>query len=164
MNTYKITAKSTKDTEKLGIAIAKSLTQGLLICMYGDIGAGKTTLTKTIGQCLNIKEKITSPSFVILNEYHSGRLDMYHFDLYRLENAGLETILDELNTYATDKNALTIVEWAEFSKKELEIDRLSLQINYINDSERLFEFKAFGEIPQKTLKKIKRNFDENFDN
>lgn len=164
MNSLQIISNSTEDTKNIGIAIANSLSQGLLICMYGDIGAGKTTLTKTIGQHLGIKEKITSPSFVILNEYHSGRLDMYHFDLYRLENAGLETILDELTTYSNDKTALTIVEWAEFSKQELEIDRITLKINYLEESKRSFKLKAHGEIPQKTLETIKRNLNDYINN
>ncbi|MEI8377582.1 MAG: tRNA (adenosine(37)-N6)-threonylcarbamoyltransferase complex ATPase subunit type 1 TsaE [bacterium] len=156
MNTkFEIISKSIDDTDKIAQAIAESLSCGVLICMYGDIGAGKTTLTKSIGKYFGIKEKITSPSFVILNEYHSGKYSLYHFDLYRLETEGLETILDELQEYSTDENALTVVEWAEFSQNELLGDRLSLKIKYIEENQRVFVFEPFGEKPAALLEKIK---------
>lgn len=152
---FEILSKSVEDTDKIAKAIVENLSCGVLLCMYGDIGAGKTTLTKSIGKYLGVKEKITSPSFVILNEYHSGKYSLYHFDLYRLENEGLDTILDELQEYSTDKNALTIVEWAEFSQKELLEDRLSLKIKYISDTQRSFTFEAFGEKNIDLFEKIK---------
>ena len=159
MNTkFEILSKSTDDTDKIAKVIAENLSCGVLLCMYGDIGAGKTTLTKSIGKYLGIKEKITSPSFVILNEYHSGKYSLYHFDLYRLENEGLETILDELQEYSNDENALTIVEWAEFSQNELLGDRLSLQIKYLDETQRSFSFEAFGEKNIALLEKIKGAF------
>lgn len=156
MNTkFEIISKSIDDTDAIAKTIAENLSSGVLLCMYGDIGAGKTTLTKSIGKYLGVKEKITSPSFVILNEYHSGKYSLYHFDLYRLENEGLETILDELQEYSSDEKSLTIVEWAEFSQNELLGDRLSLQIKYLDENQRLFEFEALGLNPQSLLEKIK---------
>ena len=62
---------------------------------------------------LNVKEKVTSPSFVIINEYLSGDLPVYHFDLYRLEQEGVRTIIDELTEYSRP-DVLTFVEWAIF--------------------------------------------------
>lgn len=156
MNTkFSIKSKSTADTDKIAKAIANSLTGGTLLCMYGDIGAGKTTLTKSIGKYLGITEKITSPSFVILNEYHTGRLSLYHFDLYRLENEGIKTILDELKEYSTDSKALTVVEWAQFSQDELLEDRISLEIKYYEDDTREFCFEAFGAEQKALLSRIK---------
>jgi tRNA threonylcarbamoyladenosine biosynthesis protein TsaE len=155
MNTqFEIISKSTDDTDAIAKAIVENLSCGVLLCMYGDIGAGKTTLTKSIGKYLGVKEQITSPSFVILNEYHSGKYSLYHFDLYRLENEGLATILDELQEYSQDEKALTIVEWAEFSKDELLDDRLSLQINYLDETQRCFAFEAFGSKNIELLEKI----------
>lgn len=156
MNTkFSIKANSTDDTDKIAKTIADSLTGGTLLCMYGDIGAGKTTLTKSIGKYLGITEKITSPSFVILNEYHSGRLDLYHFDLYRLEGEGVKTILDELREYSTDPKALTVVEWAQFSQEELLEDRISLEIKYYEDDTREFCFESFGVEQEALLARIK---------
>ncbi len=151
---FEIISKSTDDTDAIAKAIAENLSCGVLLCMYGDIGAGKTTLTKSIGKYLGIKEQITSPSFVILNEYHSGKYSLYHFDLYRLENEGLATILDELQEYSQDEKALTIVEWAEFSQNELLDDRLSLQISYLDETQRCFVFEAFGSKNVELLEKI----------
>ena len=152
---FSIKSNSTDDTDKIAKTIAGSLENGILLCLYGDIGAGKTTLTKSIGKYLGVKEKITSPSFVILNEYHSGKFDLYHFDLYRLEEEGVKTILDELREYSTDSKALTIVEWAQFSQEELLGDRLSLEIKYSQNDERDFCFEAFGQEPEALLERIK---------
>jgi len=155
MNTkFEIISKSTDDTDAIAKAIAENLSCGVLLCMYGDIGAGKTTLTKSIGKYLGVKEQITSPSFVILNEYHSGKYSLYHFDLYRLETEGLSTILDELQEYSQDEKALTIVEWAEFSKDELLDDRLNLKIQYLDENQRAFTFEAFGSKNIELLEKI----------
>ena len=151
---FSIKSNSTEDTDAIAKAISDSLTAGVLLCMYGDIGAGKTTLTKSIGKYLDVREKITSPSFVILNEYHSGRFDLYHFDLYRLEGEGVETILDELREYSTDPKALTIVEWAQFDQNELLGDRLSLEIKYYDDDTREFIFEAYGAEQEALLGRI----------
>ena len=155
--TFKIVSKNINDTEKIAAAIAKALkTSGGLICMYGDIGAGKTALTSLCAKHLGIKEKVTSPSFVILNEYHSGKIDLYHFDLYRLEDEGLKSIIDELQTYTTMKNALTFVEWAEFSHGELDLPRLEISIKYIDDTSREFAFNNKGILPAENFEKFKK--------
>ena len=108
-NSFKVISKSLKDTEIIAEKLSFFFKEnGGLVCMYGDIGAGKTALTSLCAKFLGVKEHVTSPSFVILNEYHSGEIDIYHFDLYRLENEGLKSILDELRTYSELKNALTV--------------------------------------------------------
>lgn len=141
---FSVKSNNLEKTDAIAKAIVDSLISGTLLCMYGDIGAGKTTITKSIGKYLGVKEKITSPSFVILNEYHSGKFDLYHFDLYRLEDEGVATIIDELREYSQDSNALTVVEWAQFDQDELLGDRLSLEIKYFDDDVREFCFEAFG--------------------
>ena len=152
----KVISKSLNDTERIGLSIALSICEnnGGLICLYGQVGAGKTAITKFIGKYLGIEEKITSPSFVILNEYHSGKIPMYHFDLYRLEKEGVSTILDELDEYGEDNNVLTLVEWAEFSNEQLSKDRLDITINYIDDNIREFCFEAHGEKHKKLYNKL----------
>lgn len=151
----KYTAKNLEDTQKLGYAFAEAVKdKGAFVCLYGDIGAGKTTLTKSIAKHLEVKETVTSPSFVILSEYHSGKLPIYHFDLYRLEEEGVKTILDELREYSEGK-VLTLVEWADFSCDELPSDRIELTIEYIEETERNFSFKAFGAKSNLVLENIK---------
>lgn len=116
---------------------------GAFVCLYGDIGAGKTAFTKLVAKHLNVKERVTSPSFVIINEYLSGDLPVYHFDLYRLEREGVKTIIDELTEYSRP-NVLTCVEWAEFSDFELPFERIEIKIEYIDDNVRKFDFYADG--------------------
>ena len=102
-----------EETEEFGIKLGKSLKSGDIVCLNGDLGAGKTTLTKSIGLGLDVKEYITSPTFTLINQYR-GRLPVYHFDVYRLEN------VDELYDLGFDEyfygNGVCIVEWAEKSK------------------------------------------------
>lgn len=160
-NEYKIISNNLDDTDRIAESIANAVeNSGGLICLYGDIGSGKTTLVKSIAKYLDIKEKITSPSFVILNEYHTGKLNLYHFDLYRLEEEGINTILDELREYTEGQKNLTVIEWAEFSSGELPEDRLEFQIKYLDETEREFTFKAFGDKSRIIFEKIIDNLAE----
>lgn len=160
-NTFSIHSNNLDDTKNIAQKLSAFLKKnGGLICLYGDIGAGKTALTSLCAKILGVKEHVTSPSFVILNEYHSGETDIYHFDLYRLENEGLKSILDELRTYSEDKKSLTFVEWAEFSDGELDIDRLEISIKYVADSEREFEFKNLGFSKNEDFEILKKELTE----
>ena len=103
---------------------------------------------------MEVKEKVTSPSFVIINEYLSGKLPIYHFDLYRLENEGVKTIIDELTEYSRP-NVLTFVEWAEFSDYELPFNRIEIKIEYLDDTQRRFDFFAVGDEYKKLLEGMK---------
>jgi tRNA threonylcarbamoyladenosine biosynthesis protein TsaE len=87
---------------------------------------------------------VTSPSFVILNEYHSASIPVYHFDLYRLEHVGISRITDELREYSEGKK-ITFVEWAEFSQGELPFERLEINVTYDDDDSRNYEFSSIGE-------------------
>ena len=73
-----------KDTEKLGENIGQKVQPGTVIALIGDLGTGKTTLTKSIARGLGVTETVTSPTFNIIREYKSGRLPLYHFDVYRI--------------------------------------------------------------------------------
>lgn len=155
-NLQKIYVNTLEETDKLAERFAKIFAEsGGLICLYGDIGTGKTTFIKYMAKHLDIKEKVTSPSFVILNEYHSGKLSLYHFDLYRLEREGLESVLDELHNYTEKEKALTVIEWAEFSLGDLPPERLEVRIKYIAETEREFSVIAFGEKYREITEKFK---------
>ncbi len=147
-----------EDTEKVARLFAETIEQtGAFVCLHGDIGAGKTAFTKLVCKYLNVKQRVTSPSFVILNEYKSGKIPVYHFDLYRLESEGVATISDELEEYSEGK-ILTMVEWAEFSPDtELPFDRLIVNITYLSDTEREMTFDAIGEKSEKILEKMAQN-------
>ncbi len=127
---------------------------GAFVCLHGDIGSGKTAFTKLVCKHLNVKQKVTSPSFVILNEYKSGMIPVYHFDLYRLEKEGVSTIANELSEYSEGK-ILTMVEWAEYSSKyDLPFDRLIINISYLTQSEREFIITAEGDKSLKILEQL----------
>lgn len=144
------------DTEKLAENLADIISEnGAFISLIGNVGAGKTTFTKFVCKYLGIKEKVTSPSFVILNEYKSGRIPVYHFDLYRLEKEGIKTIINELEEYSEGKIA-TFVEWAEFSQNSLPFDRVDININYWGDTKREFCLTSSGEKSDNILKRLKQ--------
>ena len=152
--TYTVICKNIEDTEVLAKRFALSIHQtGAFVCLLGDVGAGKTAFTKFVCKYLEVQEKVTSPSFVILNEYKSGIIPIYHFDLYRLEKEGVSTIINELEEYSEGK-ILTLIEWAEFSQNSLPFDRIEININYIDDTEREFVINAFGEKSTETLKRL----------
>ncbi len=100
---------SASETIKLGKSIARNLKPGDRIYLYGELGSGKTTLTKGICRGLGIKEEITSSSFVIATEY-TGKMKVIHIDLYRLEQKDIENL--PVEEYFTPEG-LTIIEWAD---------------------------------------------------
>ncbi len=133
------------DTKRLAYKFADLVKeQGCFVNLFGEIGAGKTAFVKLVAEALGIKEKVTSPSFVILNEYHSASIPVYHFDLYRLEHTGISTITEELREYSEGKK-ITFVEWAEFSQGELPFDRIEVNVTYDDDDSRIYEFRSIGE-------------------
>lgn len=153
---FSITVNNLEETDILAGKFSNAIRKrGAFVCLYGDIGAGKTAFTKLVAKHLNVKEKVTSPSFVIINEYLSGDLPVYHFDLYRLEQEGVKTIIDELTEYSKP-DVLTMVEWAEFSDFELPFDRIEIRIEYIDENKRKFDFYAVGEEYKKALEGLKQ--------
>lgn len=140
---YTRICKTLEDTKILACDFAKLVENGCFVNLYGEIGAGKTAFVKLVADALGVQEKVTSPSFVILNEYHTARIPIYHFDLYRLENEGVKTIADELREYSEGKN-LTFVEWAEFSQDEIPFNHLQINVTYDDTDARIYEFTPCG--------------------
>ena len=152
----KFICNSLTDTEKLAEKFADVISEkGAFISLIGNVGAGKTTFTKFVCKYLGIKEKVTSPSFVILNEYKSGRIPVYHFDLYRLEKEGIKSIINEMEEYSEGK-FVTFVEWAEFSQNSLPFDRVDININYLGDTKREFCLTSSGEKSGNILKRLEQ--------
>ena len=152
----KFEVKSLDKKKKLAQAFSKSLNEnGLFVTLTGDIGAGKTQFIRYVLEFLNVDEKITSPSFVILNEYKSEKFPIYHFDLYRLEEKGLKSIVSELREYSKNK-MLTFIEWAEFAHDEIPQEALKINVEYDeNDVDiRTFEFEATNKDTQEFLNRF----------
>lgn len=129
-------SKSEKDTEKFAYDFAKTLKGDEIILLEGDLGAGKTTFTKSLAKALGIKEHITSPTFTLVNEYHSGKYPLFHFDMYRLEDESeaIELGLDEY----FNKKAISIIEWPMRIKDLLPQNHMLITIEKIDDNSRKF--------------------------
>ena len=106
-----ITTHSADEPQALGIKLAKRLQPGDVIAYFGDLGAGKTALTRGIAQGLGITDIVTSPTYTIVNEYLTGRLPLFHFDMYRLGSS------DELFDIGWEdylaRGGVCAVEWSE---------------------------------------------------
>jgi tRNA threonylcarbamoyladenosine biosynthesis protein TsaE len=109
--TYKLNSK--KDTVRLAKQIAPQLKAGDVLALSGELGAGKTFFTQCLCLELGIDESITSPTFVILNEYFSGTIPIFHFDLYRLHDEN--EVLDLGITDMIDKG-ITVIEWPRLAE------------------------------------------------
>ena len=114
------------DAEKQAKKIAKLLRGGEILALIGPLGAGKTTFTKALGKALKIKQKITSPTFVLLQSFPfklktKKELWMYHLDLYRTKNFNEVKALGLLEVWGR-KDTITLIEWADKIKKYLPKD------------------------------------------
>ena len=132
-----IKVNNLEETIALGNRLGLLLQPNMLLTLSGDLGAGKTTFTKGIGQGLGITKVINSPTFKILKQYQ-GRLNLSHFDAYRLEvqddDLGFEEIFDS--------DDVCVVEWANFIEDILPVDRLTIEIKKIDENIREFVFKT----------------------
>ena len=153
VNNIDETKKLAEKFAKLVVKKAQTIGKGTFVCLFGDIGSGKTAFSRFVAKSIGVEEKITSPSFVILNEYHSGAIPVYHFDLYRLEDVGVKSIIDELEQYSEGK-ILTLVEWAEFSQNQIPFERIEVNITYESENERTFKFSAFDEEDEKLIEAL----------
>jgi tRNA threonylcarbamoyladenosine biosynthesis protein TsaE len=119
-------------TNVFGRALAEAIEDRAIIALTGTLGAGKTTLVKALGQGLGVSEVISSPTFTMLNEYHSGRLSLFHLDLYRGGETGeqfdLSMLAMELDE-VIDQKSVVIMEWPEYFVVDGE--------NYLADKDRL---------------------------
>jgi len=119
----------------LGLQIAKNLKIPSTIELLGDVGAGKTTLTKGIAKALKIPEEITSPSFTISKCYVAPTgTQLVHYDFYRLSDPGLMS--EDLDESISDENTITIVEWAETVANILPANRIIIKITTTDDGAR----------------------------
>ena len=102
---------SPAETEAVGAAMARVLTPGTVIAYRGDLGAGKTAFTRGLARGLGCREPVTSPTYTIVNEYLSGRLPLFHFDMYRLGSS--EDLFDIGWEDYLDRGGVCAVEWSE---------------------------------------------------
>ena len=121
-------------TRALGLSIADAAEPGDIIALTGDLGTGKTALTKYIAEGLGIKEEVISPTFTIVREYRSGRLPLFHFDVYRL--SGPEEFIDAGAEDYLEDSGLSVIEWADIVADALPEDALLVQLEYADGDKR----------------------------
>lgn len=119
----------------LGLRIAEAAEPGDIIALVGDLGTGKTALTGYIAEGLGITEEVISPTFTIVREYRSGRLPLFHFDVYRL-SGGAELMDTGAEDYLED-SGLCVIEWADIVADVLPADALVVVIEYSGDEGRI---------------------------
>ena len=125
------------ETKKFATDVAQTLKKGDVIALVGDLGTGKTMLSKYIAEALGITETITSPTFTIVQEYHSGRLPLYHFDVYRVDD------IEEMYRIGYEEyfygEGVCIVEWADIVEEIIPEYAKVIFIEYGEDEgERLY--------------------------
>ena len=136
---------SPAETESLGQRLGQMVQPGTLIAYTGDLGAGKTAFTRGLARGLGIKERVTSPTFTIVNEYEGGRLPLFHFDLYRLDSS------DELWDIGWEdylaRNGVCAVEWSERAAEAMEepLVRVDLRLGKTAD-ERLISITGLEKL------------------
>ena len=139
---YKITCRTERDTMELAQNIESEKFPGMVICLDGELGSGKTVFVKGFASALGIEENITSPTFNLIKEYLSAEMPLFHMDVYRLndsfENVGLE---DYFN-----KSGITIIEWADMIKEYLPEERLEIKFKVIDENTRVLVLVPYGTI------------------
>ncbi len=146
-----VTSPDPAATSALGLALAGVAQAGDVICLWGDLGAGKTHLAKAFGGGLGVTETITSPSFILMAEY-AGRLLLFHIDLYRLADA-----TDALAGGLIDDrqaSGVTLVEWPDRLGPALPAERLDIVIDGAGDEPREITVRATGEAMRRYLEVV----------
>ncbi len=139
----KMITKTAQETVKFGKDIAKYLKPKDVIALVGKLGCGKTTLVKGIAEGLRVKNAnyVNSPSFVLIRE-HKGRINLYHLDLYRLDNiSDIEELGLEEYFYS---DGVTVIEWAEKAEGLLPQNHLKIEIEILDGDSRQIALNAFG--------------------
>jgi len=138
---FTFTAKDERDTQRLGRTLAEVLPPGTVVALIGTLGAGKTRLVQAVATALGVPPRsVTSPTFVLVNEYSSGRVPIYHFDTYRLrdEHEFLELGPDEY----FDSNGLVFVEWADRVAELLPDGRMEIEIEVTGETQRRISIRG----------------------
>ncbi len=130
----KIIIDGEKETESFGLKLAQGLQPKTVIALTGDLGVGKTTLTKAIAKGLGIEAIISSPTFILMQQYTGGRLPLYHFDMYRIESEDEIYELGFSDYFYMD--GVCVIEWADRIWGSLPEHVLHIHMEYANGQDR----------------------------
>lgn len=138
---YKYTSRCEEDTLELAENIESEKFDGMVICLNGELGSGKTVFVKGFAKALGIQETVTSPTFSLVKEYHDGEMSLFHMDVYRMEDSKENFGLDDY----LNQDGICIIEWPEMIEEQLPEERLDIKIKVIDDDVRVFVFTPHGE-------------------
>ena len=140
--------------KEFGRTIGAALRGGEVLELIGDVGTGKTTLTKGLAEGLAISEPVQSPTFTISRVYAArDGLHLHHYDFYRLGEAGI--MAEDVNEVMHDPAAVTVIEWSGAVSDVLPADRLQISIQATDENERNVTVNAGGERSQALLEAVK---------
>ena len=138
---YKFTSRSEQDTMELAENIESEKFPGMIICLDGELGSGKTVFVKGFAKSLGIDENITSPTFNIVKEYQTGEMPLYHMDVYRLEDTNEDIGFQDYFS----KDAISIVEWSDLIVDSLPEERLDIKFKLIDENTRVLVLIPHGQ-------------------
>jgi tRNA threonylcarbamoyladenosine biosynthesis protein TsaE len=144
--------RSAEETQQVAEALGKLLQPGDLLCLSGDLGAGKTTFTQGLARGLGVEEPISSPTFTIIKEYDEGRIPLYHMDIYRLGEQAAEEALGFDDYFFGE--GVSVVEWAEWLQEMLPEDRMQVTLANLSPTDREITFSATGPRSEARLKEL----------
>jgi tRNA threonylcarbamoyladenosine biosynthesis protein TsaE len=147
--TYIIQVATLEETEKFGQRLGELVQAQDVITLEGDLGAGKTTFTKSFAKGLGVERNVNSPTFTILKQYE-GRLPFNHLDVYRLADSEEDLGWDEL-FYG---EAVSVIEWAKLIEYDLPKERLQIEVFYEDEFARRFEITPLGERYEQLCKEL----------
>ncbi len=140
---YLIQTHSPEETESFAETMGNRLPKGSVLAFFGDLGMGKTTFTRGLARGLGLEDVVCSPTFSIVQEYHGGRLDLYHFDMYRIEDAA---DLESTGFYDYPlEDAITVIEWSENILAEIPQHALKITFRRLDDTTREIQIDVPGE-------------------
>ena len=127
-------SNSPADTKKIAADLASTLSGGEVIAFYGDLGMGKTCFVTGLADGLDFKGEVSSPTFAIINEYLGGRLDLYHFDMYRV--SGWDDLYSTGYFEYMESGGVLAVEWSENIESALPEDVIRVTIKRLDEAKR----------------------------
>jgi len=151
-----VASHSAAQTRHIGECLGRLLQAGDVVCLQGELGTGKTCLCQGIGRGLGVTSVVTSPTFIIINEYPPSNRGhkLYHIDLYRIErNSEARTLGLEDYLYG---DGVCVVEWAEWALDILPDERLWITLRHLGGTKRELEFHALGERYDELLQRFFR--------
>lgn len=154
MNLLKIVSSNLNDTLSFGKKLASKLSNGDLVVLSGELGSGKTKLTEGILSYFNLENDISSPTFTIVNEYIKNDINIYHFDVYRLEDS---SEFYEIGGDEYFDKGICIVEWGEIIQDALPKDYIHIQFERDENNEnlRVLNITSYGEKYDDILNSLK---------